>query len=76
MWHIHNQVTHDKELIPSKGLRKEVSQIVNGTYIWNIELHVLNTLTHKEVTALDVFGAFVVLWIVSKINRGGIVYGE
>ena len=48
-------------MVPLKGLREEICEVINGVDVRYCELTVLDTLTNEEVTSFDMFDAVVVL---------------
>ena len=54
-------------------LGEEISKVVGGPHVWDHKFHILNAFAEKEMTALDMFGAIVVLWVVGQIDRAFVV---
>ena len=56
---VHDRVSHGEEVVPLKGLREEVCEVINRVDVGHCELTILDALTNEEVTTFDVFDAIV-----------------
>ena len=63
-------------MVPLKGLREEVCEVINCVDVGHCEMTVLDTLTNEEMATFDVFDAIVMFGIVREINGGLVVAPE
>jgi hypothetical protein len=66
---IHDLIPHVKEHIAHKGLGKEVSKIVDGANLRHLNHVLLDLLAYEEMSSFDMFVPFVMLGIVSQVDR-------
>ena len=73
---VHDRVSHGEEVVPLKGLSKEVCEVINRVDIGHRELTVLDTFPNEEVTTLDMLDAVVMFGVVGEVNGGLVVAPE
>ena len=62
-----------QELLRRKAFGEHISNISSGRHEWDNDLMLLYTVAYKEMSAMNMLGAFVVLRIVSKVDGSRIV---
>jgi hypothetical protein len=72
---IHDLITHANEHVAVKRLSKEVSKIVHGTHVRDLDHVFFHFLTDEKVPTLDMLHALVMLGIVCKVD-GRLVVGR
>ena len=74
--HIHDQVSHSKECLLPKRLRKEVGEIIRCTHERNDDRVVLHFFSNEEMSPINMFRARVMLRIVSQVAASLVVHAQ
>eukprot|EP00965_Chrysotila_dentata_P162308 5359970-Pleurochrysis_carterae.AAC.1 len=65
---VHDLVAKRKRQTRRQGLGEKVSQVVGAAYKGYRDVVRLNAFSHEEMTAIDMFGALMVIGIVSEVD--------
>eukprot|EP00965_Chrysotila_dentata_P089294 2948641-Pleurochrysis_carterae.AAC.1 len=73
---VHDTAAQGKKHLRRQGLGEEVGQVVCAVDKRHGDVVLFDTFADEEVSAIDMFGALVVLWIVRQVNRRLVVHGQ